>query len=38
MRWAWEHHCPWDKDEVRAEAAHYGHEDMLRWLDAQGVP
>ena len=22
LRWVWEHHCPLDKDEVRAEAAH----------------
>jgi hypothetical protein len=41
LQWAREHrehHCPWDQDIVRAQAAHGGHVDMLRWLDEQGGP
>ena len=37
LQWAREHHCPWNEDIVRTFAAHYGHVDMLRWLDEQGV-
>jgi hypothetical protein len=38
LRWAREHHCPWNEGTIRANAALGGNVDMLRWLDEQGVP
>jgi hypothetical protein len=37
LKWAREHHCPWDKGNVRGHAARGRHVDVLRWLDEPGV-
>jgi hypothetical protein len=38
LQWAREHHCAWNKAQVRDHAARGRHVDMLRWLDEHGGP
>jgi len=38
LQWAREHHCPWDTDHVRVNAARGGYADVLMWLVGQGGP
>jgi hypothetical protein len=37
LRWAREHHCPWDERTCRSAAAG-GHLDVLRWAREHHCP
>ena len=34
LKWAREHHCPWGKQWTRGLAYDAGHEEVVRWVDA----
>ena len=37
LRWAHEHHCPWDS-KTCAWAAYGGHLEVLQWARENGCP
>jgi hypothetical protein len=37
LRWAQEHHCPWDSDTC-THAAMYGHLPVLKWAREHDCP
>ena len=37
LRWAREHHCPWDS-QTRERSVENGHTEVAQWAEVNGCP